>query len=229
MSLVLSAHAFAGSRYRGLLPVPSVAPFDLWLADLSQEPDDRSLAWLSAEEHARAEQYRFPRDARRYRAAHVALRRLLGKRLDRPPASLVIDRSVDGKPALADHPDLCFSLSYAGDIALIALGPCGEIGVDIEAIRAVPDHAALARDYFTPSEQAALMAAREDRDQLFLLGWTRKEACLKAAGFGLRHSPAAIETRLGPAPCVAIVSPSLLVEVGSFALDGHVASWAHVL
>ena len=226
----MPASAFAGySRGRGLMPLPSAAPFALWLADLNEEPDARSLAWLSAEEQARAERYRFPRDARRYRAAHVALRRLLGKQLDRKPASLVIRNSLDGKPALADYPHLCFNLSYAGDFALIALGPCGQIGVDIEALRAMPDCVDLARDYFTPAEQAALMAADGDRDRLFLLGWTRKEACLKAAGFGLRHAPAAIETRLDPAPCVAVVSPALLVEVGSFVLDGHVASWAHVL
>jgi 4'-phosphopantetheinyl transferase len=50
----------------------------------------------------------------------------------------------------------------------------------------MPDAAALAADYFTAAEQRALASLPpERRDRAFLVGWTRKEACLKAVGTGL--------------------------------------------
>ena len=89
----------------------------------------------------------------------------------------------------------------------------------------------LAAHHFTAAEQAefaALPAAA--RTRAFLLGWTRKEACMKAAGCGLQVEPSAIETGLSAAPRrVSFDTPGgrFTAEVRSLAdRDDAVVSWA---
>jgi 4'-phosphopantetheinyl transferase len=84
------------------------------------------------------------------------------------------------------------SLSRAPGLVVAVASLLGPIGVDIESVgrmmRAPVDAVAL-----HPAEIESL--ARLDpavRDRARTLQWTRKEALLKATGFGLRISPAAI-------------------------------------
>ena len=75
-------------------------------------------------------------------------------------------------------------------MAWVALADNGEIGVDVELLRPMPDAIDLARQNFSAAECAELAATpSEDQALAFLLGWTRKEACLKAIGSGLSISP----------------------------------------
>jgi 4'-phosphopantetheinyl transferase len=83
-------------------------------------------------------------------------------------------------------------MSHSEDVALVALADAGvgEIGVDVEMLRPMPDATALARQNFSASENEELAAtAAGDQALAFLLGWTRKEACLKAIGSGLSIAP----------------------------------------
>ena len=81
-----------------------------------------------------------------------------------------------GKPFLADHPALHFSLSHSGEYAVCALDDA-PIGVDIEQLREI-DTARLAKRTFGITESLTL-------DAFFAL-WTRKESYLKAVGIGLK-------------------------------------------
>lgn len=180
-------------------PVP--APLQLpgarvWLVDLSAEPAPPHCEWLDDEERAKAARFVFVADARRYRAAHVALRYRLGALLDVSPAALRFAFSAEGKPRLVGH-ELAFNLSHCGDYAAIAVGEAAAgIGVDIERSRGVDDLDALAMRCFTAAELRELAAGDTARDELFLQGWTRKEACLKAVGCGLSLEPARVEAGL---------------------------------
>jgi 4'-phosphopantetheinyl transferase len=215
----------------GLTPIPTGAPLELWLLHLSQELDGQPLSWISAEERHRAAQFRFSRDRHRYLLAHVAVRWLVSQRAKRPPASLLFSKSPLGKPGVANAPELRFSLSYARHVALIGIGRGLDVGVDIEQQQTVPDAYELAEALFTPAEFTAIQSASSDQERslLFLTGWTRKEACLKAAGTGLRRPTATIETSLDTAPATVRLSPSNHVEVASFPVEGHIASWARQL
>ncbi len=64
------------------------------------------------------------------------------------------------------------------------------VGVDLEAIRPVPDALMLAERFFAPDEIAALRATPPARTaEVFLRYWTRKEAYVKACGDGLSIPP----------------------------------------
>ena len=89
----------------------------------------------------------------------------------------------NGKPVFTDHPELCFSLSHSGTIAMAALS-VHDLGCDIEKIKEID--MAVAKRFFAPGEYAALLAQLSDgeRKELFFRIWTLKESFLKATGQG---------------------------------------------
>lgn len=184
-------HRSLPKRRLALLPLNVPAPFEMWLLDLLDPPAPKRLSVLSAAEHERAKRFVFERDRRRYLAAHVGLRNLLASRTGRPAVALVFEEGPFGKPALPGPMGCAFNMSHSEDVALVAIADkeVGEIGVDVEMLRAMPDAAALARQNFSASEIAELAATPQDQSLAFLLGWTRKEACLKAIGSGLSIPP----------------------------------------
>ncbi|MFF8725429.1 4'-phosphopantetheinyl transferase family protein [Streptomyces sp. NPDC015171] len=115
---------------------------------------------------------------RRFVVAHAAVRIILGARLGRAPESVRLTRGRWGKPRLAHEDGPHFSLSHSGELALLALAP-RPVGVDVEKPRAGLDPVRLAERFF-PAEESSWVA----RDGHLAFGrlWTRKEACVKAAG-----------------------------------------------
>ena len=157
----------------------------LWQVDLDATPAPQAVASLSEAEWERARRFVFKRDRNRFIAAHAALRQLLGHHSGQAGERLRFVAGRFGKPALASA-DLHFNLSHSHGTGLVALSTRDELGVDVEIVRPMPDALALAAAYFSPAEQAALTACpTAQRDRAFFVCWTRKEACLKAAGVGL--------------------------------------------
>lgn len=174
-----------------LLAPPELAPtVELWLVDLRSSPSLALQAWLAPPELQKATRFVFERDRRRHLAAHTALRKLLAARTLTAPQDLQFTEGPFGKPVLRNASGCSFNLSHSEDDAAVLIAADGEVGVDIEVLRAMPDAHDLAQRNFSAQECAAL--ARIDpalRDSAFLTGWTRKEACLKAIGSGLSIAP----------------------------------------
>jgi 4'-phosphopantetheinyl transferase len=173
----------------------------LWLVDLDEPTREAADSWLSPSEQERAARFVFPRDARRYRAAHAALRWLLAQHCGLPARS-EFDLGAHGKPHIGGHTAGGFNLSHSGGRALIGIGigiGSGDgLGVDIELLRTVDDVWPVAEQNFSADVYAALRRTPPaDVAHAFLSVWTRKEACLKAAGIGLNLLPASFEVGLG--------------------------------
>ncbi|MDO9238097.1 MAG: 4'-phosphopantetheinyl transferase superfamily protein [Aquabacterium sp.] len=174
----------------------------LWLIDLSQEPSQADWLVCSKDEQDRASRFRFDRDARRYRAAHAGMRQLLAAALQQDAQSIAWQVGAHGKPHLMGHPGWHFNLSHSADWALLGLSNEAPIGVDLEWGKAPLSIDAIALQHFTAHEQASLAALprppdsnepNRDRADLFYQIWSRKEACLKAAGCGLSVEPNSFE------------------------------------
>lgn len=172
----------------------------LWRVDLRVPASAEQLRTLSSDEVARAARFVFPRDRRRFEAAHCALRFLLAQELGTDAAALAFDAGAQGKPVLTGAGGPAFNLSHSGDVALLALATdasVAAIGVDVEIDDEQRHSDALAARVFTPAELAQYRAtAPQERGRAFLRGWTRKEACLKAAGTGLSLAPASFDAGL---------------------------------
>jgi 4'-phosphopantetheinyl transferase len=163
-----------------------VTAVDVWSADLDASPglDPRSLP---AAERERAARLRRPRDRARWIAARGALRRVLGHYLGQDPARIELGLGDHGKPALADPlAALRFNLSHSGGIALVAVTPDCEVGIDVEERREGRDFARLAEIGLDAASQDAVRgAAPEHRAVAFYAAWVRREAVVKCVGTGL--------------------------------------------
>ncbi|MEU9284508.1 4'-phosphopantetheinyl transferase superfamily protein [Streptomyces sp. NPDC048275] len=159
---------------------------------------------LDQEEQARAERFKRARDRGTYVVAHVGLRRLLGAHLGVSPAAVVLGREScprcggpHGRPSVSASPPVHFSLSHAGDLALVSLAR-QPVGVDVEEARNIRASVDDIVPQFHPAERSLLVRmAREAREEALLSAWVRKEAYLKGLGIGLAADLADVHTGLG--------------------------------
>ncbi|HMD49303.1 MAG TPA: 4'-phosphopantetheinyl transferase superfamily protein [Bryobacteraceae bacterium] len=141
---------------------------------------------LDAEELNRAARFRFNHLRESFVVSHGALRTLLGRYLNVPPAEVRFVYGSKGKPALALQSNIEFNMTHSGGLAVIALTLDREIGVDVEQIRSMPDRQAIASRFFCAEEAAEILSLPEaERERAFYCCWTRKEAYIKAIGDGL--------------------------------------------
>lgn len=178
-----------------LIPRPS--DVDLWCTSLDDQPAamvQSMQAILSPDEIARARRFHFERDRRRHVIGRGILRTLLGRYLERAPAEITLEYGPNGKPSLAGEwtsrrrgdARIFFNVSHSGGLALYAFARAGEVGVDLEVIRDLPDFDQVAAAAFSPAELARWRACpRDERREEFFRAWTRQEAVLKARGTGL--------------------------------------------
>ena len=170
--------------------------------DIGPEAVRASAALLSAAERQRADRFAFDRDRRRFIVARAQLRRLLAARLGVRAESVELVHGPRGKPALSRRfadSDLRFNVSHSEDVAVYAFAPGREIGVDVEAIRMLPDAEDIAARFFSRCEYEAYRALDpRDRPLGFFNCWTRKEAFIKARGDGLHYPLDRFDVSLAP-------------------------------
>lgn len=175
---------------------------DVWRIDVRRARGDFA-ALLSPDESERAARFRFERDRQSFVATRGVLRTLAGSYLGIAPQEVVFSYPDKGKPAVTG---LSFNVSHAGDVALAAFASTGRVGVDVEEMRPDVEMRALARRFFTASENAALDQLTGDDLVRGLYGcWTCKEAFVKAVGEGLSYDLERVEVAVYPSP-PAIVS-----------------------
>jgi 4'-phosphopantetheinyl transferase len=161
----------------------------LWRIDLAASNIEHAHL-LSDDEQARAARLKIPLARARFIAGRAALRRILGRYLDRSPGTLRFTYTSDGKPeiAAATNTGLYFNLAHSGDTALLAIARA-PIGVDIEQIRPLTPSAItnVGQTSFTAFEREQLARHHSDNALThFFRLWVCKEACVKALGGGYR-------------------------------------------
>jgi 4'-phosphopantetheinyl transferase len=175
------------SEIRGQSPLKG-ADLHVWLAHLPSEKSHlvHLVALLSPDEQERAARFRFDEHRERWQMARGLLRTLLGTYLVVSPESLRFTYGEHGKPLLPDT-GIYFNTSHSGDYAVFAFTRAGQVGVDVERIKADQSRReAIAQKYFAPGEFQQWQALPEsERVRGFFDVWTRKEAFIKARGDGL--------------------------------------------
>jgi len=95
-----------------------------------------------------------------------------------------ISISENGKPYLKNYPNIHFSLSHSGDMAICAISD-NPVGVDIQVCTDFKDE--ICRRYFKKCEADYVFGAKipaEKKERFFRI-WTLKEAYSKMTGKGL--------------------------------------------
>ncbi len=147
-------------------------------------------------ERERAMRFRPMSCRRHYVAAHIALRRILGKYLGVDPSAVrftydcqLCGNPAHGRPRLGGEYESCdlrFSLACSNGIAVIAVSRNQSVGVDIESELPNLNISPLALRVCTPAERSYVGEGKGSMLR-FLQVWTRKEALGKAAGVGIRY------------------------------------------
>lgn len=222
------------ARLGGVAEFSGAMHVDVWLIDLS-ESSAQALAYavLSDAERARAARFVDARHQQRFTLARAALRAILGARLGLAAAAIDLQITPEGRPVhAASAAQINFNLSHSRDTALIAIAPPVALGIDLEAVAAMPD--GVAQRFFAPEETAALLAlSGRAQSEAFTRIWTRKEAVVKAIGAGLRAPLDGFVVSLGAAERARMIAcamqPELVEQIALLdcpAPDGFLASVA---
>lgn len=207
--------ALADRGWPAAVPLPVVEDgiVHVWRVGCTPSPAGlrRARRLVDDNELARAARLQSVLGGGRLLLAHAAVRMLLGGALGRDPRALRFVRRCGecggvghGKPYLdgpADAAKLDFSLSHAGNLALIAIARGRRIGVDVEAIARAGDPM-LASEFLAAEEQRAIASLTPaERWRATARSWTRKEALLKGHGRGITGDLRALQMqplRCGP-------------------------------
>jgi 4'-phosphopantetheinyl transferase len=162
---------------------------EVWVAELLQPPEliEGAAATLLPPADARRREGESDTAWRRRIAARAAVRIVLSRRTGLDPAALRFRRGSAGKPELVGPAGrhVCFNVSHSGELCVVAIGDAEPVGVDVEAIRPVGHLEQIAARFGAEDSAAILRLRGERRLRAFHAIWTRREACLKAAGTGL--------------------------------------------
>ena len=146
----------------------------------TNEIKGKDLSFLSAERKAKADSCLLEKDRLLSLSASLALSKgLESYGLDERKERMGFSKK--GKPYLVDHPEIHFSLSHAGMMALAVFDE-KEIGCDIERKRPLSNEV-LKRCF--SKEEREYIESSSDKDEAFTRVWVCKESFLKAIGTGI--------------------------------------------
>ncbi len=148
---------------------------------------------LSEKEQERISYFKFPSVQKNFIMSQGALRLLLSDYLNIDAPKINIGKHSKGKPFAMDDTELCFNISNSGANVVFAFSRAGEVGIDIEKIRTLPDLDQLIEKNFSEKEKKFISKNPTEKEKRFFKFWTVKEAYLKAIGEGMRLSPDNLE------------------------------------
>lgn len=159
------------------------------------EQNEINIELLSRKEQLFAARIKDSRHRSRFIISRTFLRNTIGSALNSVTYDDDFIFNKAGKPSLSTGwGHLAFNLSHTRDYLIVALTLQESIGVDIEMTdRAVSQ--SLLEYVFTPNERKHILASSNWKE-VFLRGWTYKEAVLKCMGTGFTRDPKTIEVPL---------------------------------
>ncbi len=170
----------------------------LWTLSLApaKDPVERLQLFLAPEERRKASFFKFEAIRQNYIVTQAVLRLLLSFYLNTRPEDVKLGSHKKGKPFLINERSIYFNLSHSHELCVYAFSPDGEVGIDIEKIRELPDIDLLIEKNLTPGEKKYFTGNPETRKTRFFQFWTYKESYLKAIGEGMRLTPENLEFSL---------------------------------
>ena len=169
--------------------LPDFQDVHVWFVELStgNAVVEQCSRNLSADERQRASRFQFEHLRSAFTVSRSILRLLLARYLQVEPTDIRFSYGVRGKPQLAwPAVPFAFNLAHSGRLAAYAFAIGCEVGIDLEEIRSIPEQQSLVRSFFSREEFRDWMDLKpRQRNEAFFLGWTRKEAYIKAVGDGL--------------------------------------------
>lgn len=154
--------------------------------------DEELLQFVSEERKNKINRYRFLKEKKQSLFAALLLPYACTDQYDLPFHETDPVWPSSGKPHLASHPEIHFSIAHSGSCSAVAVSD-REIGLDAELIAEAPRN--VMKKAFSPAETARIEASGTP-DLEFYRIWTRKEAYGKYLGTGLSSQVLKTDTLL---------------------------------
>ena len=184
---------------------PGIPLVQVWWSRVA--PLDAVAQWLDTRDLTRVVALNREDDRARFATGRALLRLVASRLMEVPPQGVRVrmlcplcgsDRH--GRPVVTAVDGVRppqVSIAHAGDRVVVALTMTGPVGVDVERVSATPD--GVADVAWSPAERAALDLQPEGRSsEARARVWVRKEAVLKATGYGLAVAPSSLTVTTGP-------------------------------
>jgi len=203
------------SFVRALVPEPGRDTCAIWWASPHAAARPELVGLLTVAEQEKWARLRVDRDQRAYLAAHALARIVVGSLLNVSPRDVPFTATCrhcggvgHGKPRIPGA-DLELSITHSQGRLGVAVTHAVPVGLDVEDEVTGWPVGSLARGALTEHERATLATLPEHRRRSGLLRyWTRKEAVLKATGYGLAVPPVAVAVSGPNAPPRLLAWPS---------------------
>lgn len=168
---------------------------DVWFVFQDQARDaallDRYRQLLTDHERSGEGRFHFPEDRHRYLLTRALVRTVLSLYAPIGPTGWSFHVNAQGRPRIANEATsaagLSFNVSHTRGLVMMGVSRHGTVGVDAENVRKSVVSMAMAEQFCSPEEIAALRNEPDDarRTERLLEIWTLKEAYVKARGVGL--------------------------------------------
>lgn len=162
--------------------------FLLQVHQFDKDFHESAESFLSAEEITYLGTLTNDKRKNEYLQTRFVLKNLLASQMGLPANIIQFKKVGEGKPVLMNPTvHLDFNLSHSHECFAIALSGKGEVGVDIEQIRAPQHLSNIAERFFSPPEVDLIKAETDPAKQteIFAKFWSGKEALVKAVGGGV--------------------------------------------
>lgn len=188
-------------------PLLSRSEIHVWAVHIHELSSHLSVStkWFADEERERARSFRFEPDRCRYVSGRVALRVLLASYVRTTSDAIQLSAGQYGKPEIARRknagpPHLEFNLSHSHDIVLLAFAFGCAVGIDVEHLPSALSELSPGYSRSLPFTLRAAPKVAPDLLRPRYRRWVRNEAAAKAAGTGLLHALAGVESRTAEQP-----------------------------
>jgi 4'-phosphopantetheinyl transferase len=143
--------------------------------------------FISKDERLRAERFRFDSDRETYIACHSLLRLAIAERLNVNPFEINYISGYNKKP-LVEGNSMFFNITHTKHTFAFAISENDFVGIDLESFTQDMEVRSIARRFFSKKESEFIFKSKTGINKRFFLLWTRKEAMLKALGFGITNN-----------------------------------------
>jgi 4'-phosphopantetheinyl transferase len=162
--------------------------------------------YLTAGEIARADRLRIELARSRFVAGRAFLRETLSSYLGVTAEDILLGMGEWGKPHLEGPVPLCFNLSHAAGLAVLAVSLKREVGIDMERTAKDLPYREIAKMFFSPREKGELFTLpQQEQLAAFYRCWSRKEAYLKGCGRGFSECSDIFDVSLLPGEPPALI------------------------
>lgn len=143
---------------------------------------ESALAKVSVQRRMQALKFRYESSQRLCLAVYLLLMEGLHEEynIKEPP---IFDYTPEGKPFIASHPNIHFSFSHSGTVAVCCISS-QPVGIDVETPRKISPSLIA---YTMNDNEQSLINASKDMVMRFLCYWTKKEAVLKLTAKGISN------------------------------------------